>query len=67
MMYREPEDFPDRLMGLDEICEYLRITKPTLARWRKVYPLIPVTKIGNRVEANRDKLEAWRDNPEGEE
>jgi len=58
-------DKHDRLIGLQEICDFLDVSATTVRRWRKEPPNgrgpIPITVLGERIEARKSKLAKWRD------
>lgn len=47
------------LTGWKEILPFLKKTKRTLIRWKKVGIVLPVWKIGGSVFADENELRLW--------
>lgn len=46
--YEEPEPAEEKLLTTAEACEFLRVSKPTLHRWKRE-SLIAHVRIGNNI------------------
>lgn len=52
----QKKDAPeDELLTVNEACAYLKISRPTMHRWRKS-GVIPSTTIGKNVRFSKNKL-----------
>ncbi|SHF60633.1 transcriptional regulator, AlpA family [Desulforamulus putei DSM 12395] len=47
----------DELLTTDEICEWLKVTRRTIERWRKNG--LPFFKIGSSVRFNKEEVLKW--------
>lgn len=46
--HEEPQPAEEKLLTTSEACEYLRISKPTLHRWKREN-IIPHVRIGSNI------------------
>ena len=47
-----------QLLNVKELCEYLRVSKPTVYRMTSQRE-IPMIKLGNRVLFDKEKIDEW--------
>ena len=56
---KEPSNEPETLT-IDEACQFLRVSKPTLYRFLKSEKMgIPAYKVGRAWKFDKKKLENW--------
>lgn len=46
--HEEPHQAEEKLLTTNEACEFLRVSKPTLHRWKREN-LVPHVRIGNNI------------------
>lgn len=53
------EQYKDSWIGINEVAEYLGVTKETVRNWIKKENGIPAQKIGKLWKFKRSELDAW--------
>jgi excisionase family DNA binding protein len=53
------EKYNDGWIGINEVAEYLGVTKETVRNWIKKKNGIPAQKIGKLWKFKRSELDAW--------